>query len=474
MGGKGSGRLNVTNKILKKAKEEKSTPASNDVMGGDFVLPNHSGIASHPEFKEYIADYIKKDGTTTTTANIPFAQGITVNGTITGNSLNLTSEVEQIVLDSTGIKTTIQDSATGSNKLITLPNITGELMSLAGTQTVTGAKTFGNDVIVGKIEDVGAGEDGDALYIRRMAVEGNGLISCYIDQFERAQISFTADVGKPFILQNLTGDLYLQPNAQKNVYLFNESGIGENKLLKQGGYITSASTEKYISWQVSDVADKFILDRQSADIVAFRVEFPFEVNSTAKFGDGGTTNYAEFKADGELNLHGTARVEKVEWIGANGIKAPGSKPATFVEDGLTGCWEFADAIEANQESISGTIKVPADMDRTVVPKFGIGWHANGVSPGNCKWQFEYLWVSPNEDVTAGAQETLTVVSTASATSDGLVVAEITGIDLPSGTDVAMFWKVTRLSGDVQDTISDVTNLRGNYFKYTSNKLGEAI
>ena len=113
------------------------------------------------------------------------------------------------------------------------------------------------------------------------------------------------------------------------------------------------------------------------------------------------------------------------------------------------------------------------MDRSVVPKFGIGWHANGVSPGDCKWQFEYLWISPNEDVTAAAQETLTVTSTASATSDGLVVAEVTGIDLPSSTDVALFWKITRLSADADDTISAVTHLRGNYFKYTANKLGEA-
>jgi len=192
------------------------------------------------------------------------------------------------------------------------------------------------------------------------------------------------------------------------------------------------------------------------------------------FGDGGTTNYVEIKTDGEINLHGTARVIKNHWIGANGIKAPGAKPATFVEDGLTGCWEFADAIEANQESVSGTVKIPNDMDRSIVPTFGIGWHADGVSPGDCKWQFEYLWISSNEDVTAGAQETLTAVSTASATSNGLTVLEIIGINLPSDTDVAMFWKITRLSGDAEDTIADVVHLRGNYFEYTANSLGESL
>ena len=197
-------------------------------------------------------------------------------------------------------------------------------------------------------------------------------------------------------------------------------------------------------------------------------------NGNVGIGTTSPGSLLELSGDTGLTLSGNSRVEKVIWIGANGIKAPGAKPATFVEDGLTGCWEFGDEIEANQESISGTVKIPNDMDRSVAPKFGIGWHANGVSPGDCKWQFEYLWRSPNEDATAGAQETLTVTSTASATSNGLIVAEITGIDLPSGTDVAMFWRVTRLSGDGDDTIADVTHLRGNYFKYTSNKLGEAI
>jgi len=192
-----------------------------------------------------------------------------------------------------------------------------------------------------------------------------------------------------------------------------------------------------------------------------------------KIGDGGVTNYTEIKTDGEIELHGTARVTKDLWIGANGIKAPGSNPATFVEDGLTGCWEFADqGVEANQEQISGTIKLPSDMDISVATTFNIGWHASGISPGNCYWQFEYLWVGPNDDVSAVAQETLNIVSTASATSEGLAVATISGIDLPEATDKAMLWRITRLSANASDTITAVTHMRGQFFSYTANKLGE--
>ena len=79
MGGKGAGRLNVTDSILKKATENKTTPASNsDTIGGDFILPNHSGIASHPEAKKEFEKYIKIDGSSVTTAEIPFAEGLSL------------------------------------------------------------------------------------------------------------------------------------------------------------------------------------------------------------------------------------------------------------------------------------------------------------------------------------------------------------------------------------------------------------
>jgi len=43
MGGRGSGRVSITNQILQKAREEKSTVASNKNILGDFIIPNQSG-----------------------------------------------------------------------------------------------------------------------------------------------------------------------------------------------------------------------------------------------------------------------------------------------------------------------------------------------------------------------------------------------------------------------------------------------
>jgi len=216
------------------------------------------------------------------------------------------------------------------------------------------------------------------------------------------------------------------------------------------------------------------IDLSPADSVYLKLDASNDpITGSLRIGGDGA-NYAEFKTDGELNLHGTARVKVNLWTDAAGLRSPGEHSATFVQHGLTGVWQFDDAGENNEESISGTVKIPSDMDRTVAPTFKIGWSADGVSPGNCVWQLEYLWITPGEDTTAAAQETLTVTSAASSTSNGLVISEFTGIDLPSSSDVAMFFRITRLSADANDTISDTVELRGRLFSYTANKLGESL
>lgn len=195
---------------------------------------------------------------------------------------------------------------------------------------------------------------------------------------------------------------------------------------------------------------------------------------------GAPTNYVDIKPDGEINLEGTARVTIDQWIGANGVKAPGGKPATWVLSGFKGAWEFADASAGNEQTVSGTLKIPSNMDRTVVPSFKIGWSTTTIYTDNAtddetaEWQFAYLWVAPNDDTTAAAQETLTqtTVLTAATPAEGLVFTTFTGIDLPEASDVAMFFQIKRLSA-TNDTIADTLQLHGMNFTYTSDRLGTA-
>ena len=181
---------------------------------------------------------------------------------------------------------------------------------------------------------------------------------------------------------------------------------------------------------------------------------------------------------GDLDYYSTdiARTLNALWVDAQGIRAPATNPAELISHGTleTPAFQFANAIEANQESVTFNIRLPNRMDRSVAPTIAIGWSADGTSPGNCRWQLEYLWTAPGEDTGAGAQETLYVTGIAAAVADGLVLSTFTGIDLPSATDACLHCRITRLSADVLDTIGDTVELHGVCFDWISDKLGLPI
>jgi len=244
---------------------------------------------------------------------------------------------------------------------------------------------------------------------------------------------------------------------------------------------------------VSEQCIQFSSDATDRDVHLFTVDVTgtpamdwletadiFSLNKGIAIGDGGITNYANFAADGELTLAGTARVINTIWVDAGGIKAPGAKPATAVAHGVleTPAWSFGDeALEANEETVSFSIRIPNRMDRAVAPTIGLGWSADGANAGVCEWQLEYLWTAQGEDTGAAAQETLYATGTAPATADGLVYTEITGIDVPGSTDACIHCRLKRLSsasaGGSADTIAIDVHLHGVCFNWTSDKLGTA-
>jgi len=164
------------------------------------------------------------------------------------------------------------------------------------------------------------------------------------------------------------------------------------------------------------------------------------------------------------------------WVDAQGIRAPTSNPAELISHGdlETPAFQFADALEAAQENVTFNMRLPNRMDRSVAPTISIGWSAAGVSPGNCRWQLEYLYTKPDDDTGAGPQATVPVTGTASATIDGMILATFPALALPEGTDICIHCRITRLSADVLDTIADTVELHGVCFGWTSDKLGLPI
>jgi len=189
-----------------------------------------------------------------------------------------------------------------------------------------------------------------------------------------------------------------------------------------------------------------------------------------------TWKYNPFTGKFDFYSVDVARTLNTIWVDAQGIRAPATNPAELISHGAleTPAFQFADVIEANQESVTFNMQVPDRMDRSVSPTISIGSSADGSSPGNCRWQLEYLWTAPEEDTGAAAQETLAVTGTATATADGMVLTTFIVIDLPSATDICIHCRITRLSADGLDTISDTVELHGICFNWTSDKLGLPI
>ena len=145
------------------------------------------------------------------------------------------------------------------------------------------------------------------------------------------------------------------------------------------------------------------------------------------------------------------------WIPVQAIKAPLIKPATYVDHGISGAWEFSDNTD---DTIVSDMRIPYRMNRNIAPTFNIGWDAGGISAGNSKWQIEYLWRALNEDTTALAQAIEIVVTSSSAVaSNGMVMSTI-NMQKPDEDDVCLHLRVKRLGADTADTIVGVTYLKG--------------
>ena len=175
---------------------------------------------------------------------------------------------------------------------------------------------------------------------------------------------------------------------------------------------------------------------------------------------------------GKIITNLAIKVMNDQWTSPAGIKAPGTKPATWIEWGISGVWQFADG---DDETVVITYRVPHRMDRSVAPHFHVKWSTTGIDAGNCEWQLEYLWRSPGEDTKANAQDTENIIVAGSGVAaNGLVVSDTLGLDLPSATDNILLVRVKRLAAGGNDTIVGTAELHGVNLHFTSNRLGLPI
>jgi len=194
----------------------------------------------------------------------------------------------------------------------------------------------------------------------------------------------------------------------------------------------------------------------------------YRATTAHRFGDG--TNQAIIKADGEINLEGTARVKRDLWISADGFKVPGTKPAASIDYGIGDAWEFTDGTD---DTLFARFKLPNDMDKSVGATFYIGWSTPTADAGNCRWQIEYLYRQADEAMDAAADATLVDNFAASSTAKGLVISEIGTTAVPHADDLCVTLRIKRRADEAGDTLEEDNQLFGICMEYVSNRLGTA-
>ena len=184
--------------------------------------------------------------------------------------------------------------ATGSVMRIVSGNVGIGTTSPSAKLSVAGSATD-NAYFFYDNADVGDTTNGQSLYVYRRAAEGDTSVRTYVDQWNYGTItSEGADAG--LNLATETGPLTL--NGADGVRVYNWHS---NRTFQQFGYITAATDDKYIQWQVSDTTDNFELIREDSNIGYFDVQMP-TIFTGGNVGIGTTAPGAKLDVNGRIRM----------------------------------------------------------------------------------------------------------------------------------------------------------------------------
>lgn len=114
---------------------------------------------------------------------------------------------------------------------------------------------------------------------------------------------------------------------------------------------------------------------------------------------GGAIDYVEFAADGQVTLHGTARVTKEFNLSLSALNTGSTKPTETVY-GVTSGWAFS----LNDFGYMAAFEVPLDWDSTTNIDISVHWYdseAYATNSGEVNWRLRYQIVGEDMSDTIG-------------------------------------------------------------------------
>lgn len=287
----------------------------------------------------------------------------------------------------------------------------------------------------------------DLKLIANTAADASGNWEPYIclDTNGTVQISNTNQgaAGNKYLVVDMTDGLKLRTGGAKDAFLLADNVATANK-----------------TFQFPNISGTLVTTAGAGAAVNLGA-YSFKV--------GDATNYAETKNDGEINLHGTARVERHLRVGAGSWNHGASAPSA----GFEGVFSTLDFDAASDDEAHYTLIIPSRWDSTIDIEFVVDWFYEGAQDnGTVCWGLEYKGVKAGEAVT-GAGTTITKVSAGTHTTGQMVrttfTTKILAANLEEHDTLGL-----RLYRDVSaDTLAVDARIINTHFHFTQNKLGKA-
>ncbi len=157
---------------------------------------------------------------------------------------------------------------------------------------------------------VGDTTDGREFIIRRQAAEGDTSLRIYINEWKDAIINgssnLTFQAGSSLLYDAAASVRWRYSGASKL-----RLDMSDNATLKQYGLITAAAGDKYIQWQVDDATDQFVLDREDASILGFKINMPLEVDGSVGIGTSNPSHSLD--VSGNINTSEKYLINSVDY-----------------------------------------------------------------------------------------------------------------------------------------------------------------
>ena len=182
---------------------------------------------------------------------------------------------------------------------------------------------------------------------------------------------------------------------------------------------------------------------------------------------GDAVNYTEIKADGEINLHGTARV-----TGHIRVPAPGwSIGASAPTAGLVGVTRTLDFDNSIDDEAYYSLITPYRMVSGSAINVEINWCYTGAQDdGTVCWGLDYT-ILPSGSVVAETSATITGTSSVGQMTGRLITTTLaTGITGATSHDTV---SMRFYRDESEDTLATDAQLVLVHFHFTEDKLGEA-